>query len=275
MAPEQLVERGDREVAQVLMVDRVELAVVDQIDQIGHLQDRDAVLFEQGRDALDQAVEVGDVGQHVVGDDHVGAPALGLEPGRDLATEELVEGRDPGADRGRRRRLGRIDALDRDAALDEVAQKVAVVARDLDHQGARAQPLALDQLERVGARVRQEGARDRGEVRVVAAEQDLGADRLGDLNQRAGAAEADRQRHLDLGRLELLGGQQAVGERGLPERQDGGQIGAAAGAAAGLGAIDVHGSPRLPQSAAASSVQRRSGASRSSARSLRRNAIRL
>ena len=246
MAPEQLIERRDREVAQVLMVDRVELAVVDQIDQIGHLQDRDAVLFEQGGDALDQAVQVGHVGEHVVGEDHVGAPALGLEPGRELAAEEFDQGRYAGPDRGRRRGLGGIDAQDRDAALDEVAQQVAVVAGDLDHQRVRPQPLALDQLEGIGARMGEQGAGDRGEVGIRAVEQDLGADRLGDLDQRAGAAEADRQRHLDLGRLELLGGQQAVGERGFPERQDGREIRAAAGAAAGLGAIDVHGLPATP-----------------------------
>ena len=53
MAPEQPVERGDREIAQMLVVDRVELAVIDQVDQIGHFKDRDAVGGKQRRDPLD------------------------------------------------------------------------------------------------------------------------------------------------------------------------------------------------------------------------------
>jgi hypothetical protein len=43
VAAEQALERGHRKVAQVLVIDRVELAVLDQVDHVGHLQHRDAV----------------------------------------------------------------------------------------------------------------------------------------------------------------------------------------------------------------------------------------
>ena len=94
--------------------------------------------------AGDEVVEVGDVGEDVVGDQQVGAAALGHEPGGELAAEELDDGLDaplPGdlGDVG-----GGLDAERRDAALDEVLEQVAVVAGELDHQAVRAEPEALD-----------------------------------------------------------------------------------------------------------------------------------
>ncbi len=77
MAPEEVVQRGDREVAQVLVVDGVELAVVDEILDVRHLDDCNAVVLEQARDAAHEAVGVGHVGEDVVGVDDVGPLALG------------------------------------------------------------------------------------------------------------------------------------------------------------------------------------------------------
>ena len=49
---------------------------------------------EQRRDARDEAVQVGDVGQHVVGVEHVGPLALGDELARaSVRAEELAERR--------------------------------------------------------------------------------------------------------------------------------------------------------------------------------------
>ena len=74
---QQVVDRRHREVAQVLVVDGVELAVVDQVAHVGKLDDRHAVGLEQGGDAGHETVGVGHVGQHVVGVDDVGLLALG------------------------------------------------------------------------------------------------------------------------------------------------------------------------------------------------------
>ena len=118
--------------------------------------------------------------QHVVGDDQIGGSGRSARSRRASSRpKKVVERAHPGLDRRRGRRLGRIDAEHRDAARDEVLQHVAVVARDLDHERAGAEPQPLDQLEGMRARVGEQRARDRGEVRVVAAEQDLGRDRLG------------------------------------------------------------------------------------------------
>ena len=61
----------------MLVVDRVELAVVDQVADIGRLDHRHAVVLEQRRDAGDEAVGVRHVRQDVVGVDDVGPAALG------------------------------------------------------------------------------------------------------------------------------------------------------------------------------------------------------
>ena len=93
MAAEQVIERGHREVAEMLVIDRVELAVLDQVDHVGHLEHREAVrLLEQNRDPRDQAVQVRDVGEHVVGDDQIGGAALGPQ-----STGERRARRSPGA----------------------------------------------------------------------------------------------------------------------------------------------------------------------------------
>ena len=116
--------------------------------------------------------------------------------------------------------------------------------------------------------MRQQRARDRGEVRIVAAEQDLGRHRLGDLHQAAARAEHQRQRDPNLRLGQLVRAQQPVGERGLAERQDLVQIAAAAGAAGGLRAVDRHRRPAFPHAAphsaavAVGPAQRRSSATR-------------
>ena len=72
MAAEQPVQGRHAEVAQVLVVDGVELAVGDQLAKVGHFDHRDAVLLDQRGDAVDETVGIGNVGEHVVSDDHVG-----------------------------------------------------------------------------------------------------------------------------------------------------------------------------------------------------------
>jgi hypothetical protein len=98
------------------------------------------------------------VGQHIVGDDQVGGLALGAQPARQVAAEECGKGAHPGCDRCRCRRRRWVDPEHRDAVGDEVPQHVAVVARDLDYERARAQAQPLDQLQRMRAGMRQERA---------------------------------------------------------------------------------------------------------------------
>ena len=79
-AAKQPIERGQREVAQVLVVDRVELAVVEHVLDVRHLDHRHAVRLQQRPDAGDEAVQIGDVGEHVVGVEDVGALPVCRQP---------------------------------------------------------------------------------------------------------------------------------------------------------------------------------------------------
>ena len=66
----------------------------------------------------------------------------------------------------------------------------------------------------------QQTLRNRREVRVRAAEQNLRRDRLGDLHQAAGLAEYDVQHGAHIGLLEFVLRHQGIGQRCLPERQN-------------------------------------------------------
>ncbi len=172
------------------MVDRVELAVVDQVLHVRRLDDGDAVVLQQRRDARDDAVEVGDVGQHVVGVNDVGALAVRREllrrapcrrtrrwcgcpappadlrdVARRLDAEHRARPRSRSTGAGSRRcwRSRRRGCPGRACARRRAAS--AIVLRVLQH--------------RVG---------ERREVEVVA-EQRLRRHRLGDLDERAVRAE--------------------------------------------------------------------------------------
>ena len=90
------------------------------------------------------------------------------EAGRELAAEE----RDDRLDAALARRLGDVrgglDAERRNAALDDVLQQVAVVARQLHHEAVRVEPEALHRHLHVVARVRDPGVGVRREVGVLA-----------------------------------------------------------------------------------------------------------
>ncbi len=148
------------------------------------------------RDAGDEAVEVGDVRQHVVGVDHVGALALRARSARgERLAEELddrVGCRFASATCGDVAR--RLDAEHRHAGLLVVLQQVAVVAGDLDHQARPApRPRSSTTRSTMLRACAQHRVGERREVDVVA-EQLLGRHGLGDLHQRAGPAEHEVER---------------------------------------------------------------------------------
>ncbi len=128
---EHALDDREREVREVLVVDRVQLVLVDQPHQVRELDGDDAARREQHLHAADEVVEVGHVGEHVVGGDQVGLAALG-EPRRGLDAEERDLGRDALGDRDLGDVGGRLDAEHGHAALGEVLQQVAVVAGELD-----------------------------------------------------------------------------------------------------------------------------------------------
>ena len=219
MPIEQCVERRHREVAQVLVVDRVELEAFDQLAHVRHLDLGDPVVGEDGRDALDEPVEIGDVGEHVVRDDHVGSLPLGRQTVGDVDAEELPQGRHPDRLGGIRRPDGGVDPQDGDALLHEVAEQVAVVAREFDHQTVRPKVPRPDQLASVLPGVGEQGWGERGVVRVIS-EDRLGRHRVQELHQGAARAERDVEGVSGLGLVGSVERDIGVGERRLAEGQE-------------------------------------------------------
>ncbi len=119
----------------MLVVDRVELGLVDQVLDVRHLDHGHARLLEHDPQSLDESVEVGHVGQHVVRVDDVGQLAAVGQFERQPLIEESGERRHAVL---APRHFGhvdrRLDPQHRDASLLVILQQVAVIAGDLDHQ---------------------------------------------------------------------------------------------------------------------------------------------
>ena len=226
--------RVEREVREVLVVDRVELVALDEADQVRELDRDRAARREQHLEAAGDVVQVGHVRVDVVGDDQV-RRAVGGEQGlRERDAEELRQRRDALGARGLGDVAGRVDAQDGDPAGDEVAEEVAVVAGHLDDPavGPQAEPLDHGVGELTG--VLDPGVGEGREVRVLA-EDLVGRHVLGQLDQEAVAADPDVERVEGLHLVELGGRQEPLAQRRCPEIDERGREGHAAQAARGPG----------------------------------------
>ncbi len=230
MAAEEVIERGERVVAEVLVIDRIELAVVDHLLDVRRLDHRDAVLLEEDADPLHDAVEVRHMGEHIVRVHDVRALPGRRQPRRDRRVEELRDGRDAALLGDLRDVARRLDAEHGDARLPVILEQIAVVAGDLDGEARAAKAAIGDQPpgERLGVPEHRIG--ERREVEVIA-EEYLRRHRLGDLHERAIGAEDEVQRVQRLRFVKFRLRQQRIGERRPAERENRLEVAAAAGAA--------------------------------------------
>jgi hypothetical protein len=135
------------EIAQVLVVNRVELAMVDQVPDIRSFDNRDAAFLQQRSDAVDDTSEVGDVREHIVRVDHIRAVPFRDQLLSERAPEEILTYGDACLSR-RRRGPGRgVNAEYGDTTLDVVLEQVAVVRRDLHHEARGAELTRVRKLE--------------------------------------------------------------------------------------------------------------------------------
>ena len=191
------------------MIDRVELVPLDQAHQVREL-DRDHALRSQDPlHARGEVVQVRHVGEDVVRDEQVGLAALVRQARRELTAEEIDDGLDPPL-AGDRRDVGRgLDPERGDAALDQMLEQVAVVARQLHHLAVRPEPEALDHRVHVVARVCDPGVRIRREVGVLR-EDLLRRHELLELHQQTVLADTDMERVEGLHLAEPLRGNVAL-----------------------------------------------------------------
>ncbi len=263
VTPEELVQRRHREVAEVLVVDGVELPLVDEVEQVGTLDDRHTVVGEQQVDAVDESVEVLDVREDVVAQKHVSLLPLLFQLARQVRGEEGVHRLDTRFLGHLRGPLGGIDPQHRDPGFDEVPEHVAVVAGGLDHQRVGPETAPLDDVAGAVAEVLHEPGRDAREVGVVLTEEHFRIHRLQDLHQGAVLAEGGRQGDHVLGLVLVLGAKQAVGQRRRAEVEECREPLPSTGATSGDGLVEAH------------PTTRSSSSSTLSARSCRTCAMRL
>ena len=148
------------------------------------------------------------------------APCLAATSRAGLLAQERDLGRHALLDRGLGHVRRGLDAERADAPFDDVLQEVAVVARHLDDEGAGVQRQPVDGVLHEGLGVRDPGVAVGGEVGVVA-EDVLGGDVGGQLDQQAPGADPDVQGVEDLAAVELVGGQVALAGRRHPQVDEG------------------------------------------------------
>jgi hypothetical protein len=195
------------------MIDRVELALLDHVAEVGDLDPGNAIILQQDREAFNEIVDPVDMGGNVVGNHDVGPPAFPGELACKVGPEESLQRRHAAFAGASDRAGGGIDAEDGNAGVHEIPQQVAIIARHLDHQTRGTEGPLLEDVLDVLATVLEQGGRERGEVRIVTAEQHVGRDRLSHLHQGAVMAKSQLQRKVRLRLRELALVQQGVGQR--------------------------------------------------------------
>jgi hypothetical protein len=220
MGGEDAARGREREVREVLVVDRVELVLFHEAREVRELHRDDAVGLQQLLDPGHEVVEVGHLGQHVVPDHEIGADAVTHELVRELDGEELGEGLDPALDRVLGDVLGGLDPQHRYTELGEVLQEIAVVARELHDQRLLVETEAGGDHLDVRLRVREPGVGVGGEVGVVP-EDVFRAHVLLELYEEALPADVGVQRIEGLAGVEILRCHIALAQRREAEVDEG------------------------------------------------------
>src|SRR5690349_20121726 len=115
----------------MFVIDRVELPLLNQAQQMWNLDREDSLGGQQTFQAGDEVIQVGNVGKHVVRGDEIGA-SFGCELFSERTSEELHHGSNTGRLCDRCDVLRRLDAEDGNPTRNEVLEEIAVVARDFD-----------------------------------------------------------------------------------------------------------------------------------------------
>ena len=94
----------------MLVVDGVELALLDQVDNVRRLDHGHTRGLQQGSDAVDEAVQIGHMREHIVGQEDIRFLALGGQLFRQLFGKEGVDAVDAALVGGAHLLFGGIDA---------------------------------------------------------------------------------------------------------------------------------------------------------------------
>src|SRR5262249_38969097 len=139
VAAREEVDRDEREVREVLVIDGVELVLGDQTLKVRELERDDALGCQQPLHAGNEIIEVRHLSENVVAYDQVCVLALGDEAVGKRGAEELDEGWHMSAARGLGNVGGRLDAQHGHVERQKVLKQIAVVAGKLDDEAARTE----------------------------------------------------------------------------------------------------------------------------------------
>jgi hypothetical protein len=216
VSPKELVDGGQREVAQMLVVNGVELASIDQVFDIRNLDDGDPRIFQDGGHPADHPVQVGHMSEHVVCVEDVGLLPSIAQAVAKLRTEEFTKRWNSGFLRRPRDIARRLDAEHRDSLASIELEQVSIVTGDLDDEAAGAQRALRNHLLDQCLRMANHRVRVRGEVEVFA-EEFRRRHGFCDLDQCAVVAEREIERIPGLRQYQLLLREQRVRQRRGPK----------------------------------------------------------
>ena len=194
MRRQHLFDGQQRQVGIVLVIDRVELHLFDQVQQVRELEGQHALGLENVAEAADEGVQVRHMGQDIVGCHQVGLLAARRQRLGGLNAEKSHLGAHALGAGGFGGVAGRLDPQHRHAARKEVFQEIAVVTGDLDDQGVCAQTKPLDHRLGIAFGVRHPAGRIGREIGIGVVEDRLGRHLMIGLDQKAGVTDQGAQR---------------------------------------------------------------------------------
>src|SRR5262249_1041649 len=145
VTPAERLDRTQGVIAKVLVIDRVELKLADEVAQVWRFDDGNAIRLEHLLDPADKCVRIGNVSEDVVRMDDVGKFATHSEASGKFLVEELDQRRNPLLNSEVRDVGRRFNAKNLNPARLVELQQISIVAGDLDHPARGAQVVTLDQ----------------------------------------------------------------------------------------------------------------------------------
>ncbi len=143
-------DRQQRQVGIMFVIDRVELDLFDEVEQMRKFNRIDRIAGQERGDPGREIIDIGHMRQHIGRGDQIGPPAFFHQFLGQRIPKEFDQGWHAFF-------LGdlcniprRFDPQNRDALLDEILQQIAVIRGDLGHQAVRSEAEAVGHLLGIG-----------------------------------------------------------------------------------------------------------------------------
>ena len=212
MAGEDPFRGEQRVVREMLVVDRVELVLLDEADEVRDLDRQDARGASRMRSAAVKSLRSGTCAKTLFATTRSAGPSRVTISWASPVVRNSASVGMPAASARRGDVPRRFDPQYRDAARDQVTEEISVVARDLDDARRRSEPEPLDDRVDIAAGMVDPAVRVRREVEVLP-EDVLGRDVRGKLDEQARPADPYVEGVEALGFGEPVGGQEVLARR--------------------------------------------------------------